>query len=119
MARRTGSHIMRLGAICLVVLFIAMAETAVGLGQGVFEAWLRANPGREALFLHTTRYRVGSGCFFKRALRLLGGTHFRQTSHLRLSMLLLTRVRGAPELARQTVDDAIESPNHCCPRMRY
>ncbi|HAV35665.1 MAG TPA: hypothetical protein DCX52_04780 [Massilia sp.] len=43
------------------VLFIAMAETAVGLGQGVFEAWLRANPGREALFLHTTRYRVGTG----------------------------------------------------------
>lgn len=43
------------------VVFIAMAETAVGLGQGVFEAWLRANPGREALFLQTTRYRVGSG----------------------------------------------------------
>ena len=43
------------------VLFIAMAETAVGLGQGVFEAWLRANPGREALFVHTTRYRVGAG----------------------------------------------------------
>jgi len=43
------------------VLFIAMAETAVGLGQGVFEAWLRANPGRDALFLHTTRYRVGTG----------------------------------------------------------
>ena len=43
------------------VLFIAMAETAIGLGQGVFEAWLRANPGREALFVHTTRYRVGSG----------------------------------------------------------
>jgi hypothetical protein len=41
------------------VVFIAMAETAIGLGQGVFEAWLRANPGREALFLHTTRYRVG------------------------------------------------------------
>ena len=43
------------------VVFIAMAETAIGLGQGVFEAWLRANPGREALFVHTTRYRVGSG----------------------------------------------------------
>jgi hypothetical protein len=42
------------------VVFIAMAETAIGLGQGVFEAWLRANPGREALFLHTSRYRVGS-----------------------------------------------------------
>jgi len=43
------------------VVFIAMAETAIGLGQGVFEAWLRAHPGQEALFLHTTRYRVGSG----------------------------------------------------------
>ena len=42
------------------VVFIAMAETAVGLGQGVFEAWLAANPGREALFIYTTRYRVGT-----------------------------------------------------------
>jgi hypothetical protein len=42
------------------VVFIAMAETAIGLGQGVFEAWLRANPGRDALFVHTTRYRVGA-----------------------------------------------------------
>ncbi len=43
------------------VLFIAMAETAVGLGQGVFEAWLRNHPGQQALFLQTTRYRVGAG----------------------------------------------------------
>ena len=43
------------------VVCIAMAETAIGLGQGVFEAWLRAHPGQQALFLHTTRYRVGSG----------------------------------------------------------
>jgi len=43
------------------VLFIALAETAVGLGQGVFEAWLRAHPGQQALFLQTTRYRVGDG----------------------------------------------------------
>ena len=42
------------------VVFIAMAETAIGLGQGVFEAWLRAHPGREALFIHTSRYRVGA-----------------------------------------------------------
>jgi hypothetical protein len=42
------------------VVFIAMAETAIGLGQGVFEAWLRANPGGDALFLHTSRYRVGT-----------------------------------------------------------
>ncbi|SFD90299.1 phosphoribosyltransferase domain-containing protein [Massilia yuzhufengensis] len=43
------------------VIFIAMAETAIGLGQGVFEAWLRAHPGHSALFIHTTRYRVGGG----------------------------------------------------------
>ncbi|MFZ3286808.1 MAG: phosphoribosyltransferase domain-containing protein, partial [Telluria sp.] len=42
------------------VLFIAMAETAVGLGQGVFEAWLGAHPERQAMFIHTSRYRVGS-----------------------------------------------------------
>lgn len=41
------------------VVFIAMAETAIGLGQGVFEAWLAQNPERAALFLHTTRYHVG------------------------------------------------------------
>jgi len=47
------------------VVFIAMAETAVGLGQGVFEAWLAGGDAsadtRAALFLHTTRYRVGDG----------------------------------------------------------
>jgi hypothetical protein len=40
------------------VVFIAMAETAIGLGQGVFEAWKIAHPQREALFLHTTRYQL-------------------------------------------------------------
>ncbi|WP_020655672.1 phosphoribosyltransferase domain-containing protein [Massilia niastensis] len=43
------------------LVFIAMAETAIGLGQGVFEAWQRRHPGHPALFVHTTRYRVGSG----------------------------------------------------------
>ncbi|WP_426115726.1 phosphoribosyltransferase domain-containing protein [Massilia sp. PWRC2] len=41
------------------VVFIAMAETAIGLGQGVFEAWLRLHPDQPALFLHSSRYRVG------------------------------------------------------------
>ena len=41
------------------VVFIAMAETAIGLGQGVFEAYRAAYPQREALFLHTSRYHVG------------------------------------------------------------
>lgn len=40
------------------IVFVGMAETATGLGQGVFEAWLARHPGGEALFIHTTRYRV-------------------------------------------------------------
>lgn len=40
------------------VVFIAMAETAIGLGQGVFEAYQDAHPERAALFLHTSRYQV-------------------------------------------------------------
>lgn len=42
------------------VVFIAMAETAIGLGQGVFEAYQDAHPERAALFLHTSRYHVGN-----------------------------------------------------------
>ncbi|MEO8170927.1 MAG: phosphoribosyltransferase domain-containing protein, partial [Oxalobacteraceae bacterium] len=41
------------------VVFIAMAETAIGLGQGVFEAYKDAHPDCSALFLHTSRYHVG------------------------------------------------------------
>lgn len=41
------------------LVFIAMAETAIGLGQGVFEAYKIYYPQRKALFLHTTRYHVG------------------------------------------------------------
>jgi hypothetical protein len=40
-------------------VFIALAETAIGLGQGVFEAYVAANPQHSALFIHTSRYRVG------------------------------------------------------------
>jgi hypothetical protein len=40
-------------------VFIAMAETAIGLGQGVFEAYTAANPQHSTLFIHTSRYRVG------------------------------------------------------------
>ncbi len=43
------------------VIFIGMAETATCLGQGVFEAWQRAHPCQESVFLHTTRYQVQSG----------------------------------------------------------
>lgn len=39
-------------------VFIGMAETATALGQGVFEAAQARFPGLEALYLHTTRYRL-------------------------------------------------------------
>ncbi|EXJ13802.1 phosphoribosyltransferase domain-containing protein [Imhoffiella purpurea] len=39
-------------------VFIAMAETATGLGQGVFEAALELEPHTPGLFVHSTRYRV-------------------------------------------------------------
>jgi hypothetical protein len=47
------------------LVFIAMAETGIGLGQGVFEAYLRMHPERSAVFLHSSRYRVGSVPFFE------------------------------------------------------
>lgn len=40
------------------MVFIAMAETAVGLGQGVFEAYKKQHPDSRALFLHTSRYAI-------------------------------------------------------------
>ena len=44
-------------------LVLAMAETATGLGQGVFEALLDRRPEAEALFIHSTRYRLSGRPF--------------------------------------------------------
>ena len=40
------------------VVVIALAETATGLGQGVFEALLRQTGRDDVVFLHSTRYRL-------------------------------------------------------------
>lgn len=40
------------------VLFLGLAETATGLGQGVHEAWRRRTARADTLFLHSTRYRL-------------------------------------------------------------
>jgi hypothetical protein len=40
------------------VVVIGLAETATALGQGVFEQWLHRTRRDDALFLHTTRYRL-------------------------------------------------------------
>lgn len=38
------------------VLFVGMAETAICLGTGVFDEWVRRTGRQDALFVHTTRY---------------------------------------------------------------
>ncbi len=38
-------------------VFVGLAETAIGLGQGVFEAYLTDNPNAKVVFTHTTRHR--------------------------------------------------------------
>lgn len=40
------------------IVFIAMAETAIGLGHGVFDQFCSKNPAAEAMFLHSTRYHI-------------------------------------------------------------
>jgi hypothetical protein len=40
------------------LVLTAMAETAVGLGRGLFEAWTELGGVREALFLQTTRLKL-------------------------------------------------------------
>lgn len=40
-------------------VLVAMAETATGLGHGVFESWLRQSQRSDLLFLHGTRYALG------------------------------------------------------------
>lgn len=42
------------------VLMVGMAETATALGHGIFEHWLQRTGRHNAVFLHTTRYRLAS-----------------------------------------------------------
>jgi hypothetical protein len=49
----------KLGPLPGPVLFLAMAETAIGLGRGVYESWLDLTGEEAALFSHTTRYNLG------------------------------------------------------------
>jgi hypothetical protein len=47
------------------IVMIAMAETATGLGHGIFEAFLNAGGSRESLFIHTTRYALNKPAALK------------------------------------------------------
>lgn len=89
------------------VVVIAMAETAIGLGQGVFEAYLDQRPGVEALFLHSTRYRVGDAPLIE-----FEETHShapRQFLHLPVDPALRQRFLSARSLL--LVDDEASTGN--------
>ncbi|MDR2351778.1 MAG: phosphoribosyltransferase domain-containing protein, partial [Deltaproteobacteria bacterium] len=47
------------------VVFLALAETAIGLGKGIFYEYLNYNPHVLALFIHTTRYSLYGTVAFK------------------------------------------------------
>jgi hypothetical protein len=54
----------KIGDVPSPVLFIALAETAIGLGQAVFEHWVRQTSRADAVFLHSTRYRLSQPLAF-------------------------------------------------------
>lgn len=58
-------------------VIVALAETAIGLGQGVFETLLRLTARDDVLFLHSTRYRLRRplACTFRES-------HSHATEHL-------------------------------------
>jgi hypothetical protein len=53
----------RPGAVDETTVFVGMAETATGLGEGVFSQWYRIHQAElgvpQALYLNTTRYPIG------------------------------------------------------------
>lgn len=46
------------------LLFIGMAETAICIGTGVFDEWVRRSGRGDALFVHTTRYALDAAPAF-------------------------------------------------------
>ena len=91
-------------------LFVAMAETATGLGQGVFESLLEQRPETEALFIHSTRYRIDG-----RTALDFQEAHFHAPDQLLYAPIQPER-RSRFESARELVliDDEISTGNTLC-----
>jgi len=60
------------------VVMIGLAETAIALGQGVHEAWRGLSRRDDALFLHSTRYRLSGHDLLSR----FEESHSHATGHL-------------------------------------
>jgi Phosphoribosyl transferase/TRSP domain C terminus to PRTase_2 len=67
----------KLGGIEGPVVLIALAETATGLGHGIFERLLESTGRQDVLFLHTTRYRLNRSLAFS-----FDETHSHAPEHL-------------------------------------
>jgi hypothetical protein len=67
----------KLGPLEPPVVFIAMAETAIGLGRGVFESHAALSGEKELLFCHTTRYNLEKPIAF-----LIDEPHSHARAHL-------------------------------------
>lgn len=74
------------------VLFLGLAETAAGLGQGVHEAYLRRTGRADTVFLHSTRYRLEREPFLR-----FEEEHSHASSHT----VYLPRAREARALLRR------------------
>lgn len=91
-------------------LCVAMAETATGLGQGVFEALLERQPDAEALFSHSTRYQIAD-----RPALDFQETHCHAPDQLLYEPIapeLRQRFRTARELI--LIDDELSTGNTLC-----
>lgn len=88
-------------------LFVGMAETATGLAQGVFEAWLAQHSGQAALYLHTSRLRVADAdiCPFEESHSHAA----QQWLHLPRNPALRQRFQAARQLV--LIDDELSTGN--------
>ena len=59
------------------VLILGMAETAIGLGQGVHEAYLASTQRHDVLYLHSTRYHLDRAMAFSFEEQHSHATHHR------------------------------------------
>lgn len=90
------------------VLVIGMAETATGLGQGVFDSLVRLSGRDDLLFIHTTRYHSSS----RKAALFFQEVHSHATDHL----LYLPETPMGERLFREArsvviIDDEISTGN--------
>ncbi|MFN8510311.1 MAG: phosphoribosyltransferase domain-containing protein [Deinococcaceae bacterium] len=58
-------------------LFMGLAETATGLGQGIFDAWLEQTSNVASMFIQSTRYRL-----IQHAVLEFEESHSHASSHL-------------------------------------